>query len=365
MPLRTHPRAPLRSTLGAAFLLGSASLLGAGLLTHCARAASQPSAAEPAPVAHQSEPAPSVSGSTPASPPALAASTPAATGASAPPVIPPTQPLEIPSDMALVPAGKFQMGADNEGERDERPAHEVTVGAFLLDLTEVTNAAYRECVDAKICRAASTLEDSRLTNGMAHVFRRPAHPVAGVSWDDARTYCEWKGKRLPTEAEWERTARADDNRRYVWGNETPDKQRHGVFGGKATTEPVGSYAEGKSAYGHLDLAGNVWEWVADDYDPFAYQRSTRSTGVPGSCEEIEAAQNQLRKEGKQGYTGTNPIPSECEKVLRGGAYNYKVDGLRNSNRVHHPARFRIAVAGFRCARDLEAKPAAPTAAPKR
>lgn len=258
--------------------------------------------------------------------------------------------------MALVPAGTFRMGADDEGEMDERPAHDVTVEAFLLDKTEVTNAAYSECVKAGVCRPASTLENSRLTNGMAHVFRRPNHPVAGVSWDDAKTYCEWKGRRLPTEAEWERTARADDNRRYVWGNDEPDSKRHGVFGGKATTEPVGSYPEGKSAYGHLDLAGNLWEWVSDDYDPFAYQRSGKDRGIPGSCEAIMAAQNQLRREGKQGYTGTNPIPNECEKVLRGGAYNYRVSGLRNSNRVHHPARFRIAVAGFRCARDL--RPAA-------
>lgn len=265
--------------------------------------------------------------------------------------------------MLLVPAGTFMMGADNEGEQDERPAHQVSVAAFYYDITEVTNYAYRECVDHKVCRPASTLEDSRLTNGMAHVFRENTHPVAGVSWDDAKTYCEWREKRLPTEAEWERAARADDNRRYVWGNEAPDNKRHGVFGGKATTEVVGSYPEGKSAYGQLDLAGNLWEWVADDYDPFAYQRSSRDKGIPGTCAEIEAAQNQLRKEGKQGYTGTNPIPNECEKVLRGGAYNYKVDGLRNSNRVHHPARFRIAVAGFRCAKDAAPKPAVRTPAP--
>ncbi|HEY6725056.1 MAG TPA: SUMF1/EgtB/PvdO family nonheme iron enzyme [Polyangiaceae bacterium] len=357
MHLRTHSRARLGSLLDAAWLLGAC------LLTHCARSASEPSAAEPAPLAYQSEPGPPASGATTTAPLPLASPAPAASALEAP-VIPPARPLEVPSDMALVPAGSFQMGADDEGEQDERPAHEVTIAAFLLDLTEVTNGAYRECVEAKICRAASTLEDSRLTNGMAHVFRRPTHPVAGVSWDDAKTYCEWKGKRLPTEAEWERTARADDNRRYVWGNDAPDKQRHGVFGGKATTEPVGSYPAGKSAYGHLDLAGNVWEWVADDYDPFAYQRSTRGSGTPGSCAEIEAAQNQLRKEGKQGFTGTNPIPNECEKVLRGGAYNYKVEGLRNSNRVHHPARFRIAVAGFRCARDLEPKPPARPLEPK-
>ncbi|HEU5076205.1 MAG TPA: SUMF1/EgtB/PvdO family nonheme iron enzyme, partial [Polyangiaceae bacterium] len=334
-------RRPQSRAIGSALVsagLLSAGLLSAGLLTHCARSAPDAVTAERRAAAAPDDPAPPAEASerTRLSPPA--ATSPSAASAPPAPVLTPEAPLDIPKDMALVPAGKFQMGADNEGEQDERPAHEVSVAAFLLDLTEVTNAAYRECVDAKICRAASTLEDSRLTNGMAHVFRRPTHPVAGVSWDDAKAYCEWKGKRLPTEAEWERTARADDNRRYVWGNEEPDKKRHGVFGGKATTEPVGSYPEGNSAYGHFDLAGNVWEWVADDYDPFAYQRSTRNTGTPGSCAEIEAAQNQLRKEGKQGYTGTNPIPNECEKVLRGGAYNYKVEGLRNSNRVHHPAR---------------------------
>ena len=270
-------------------------------------------------------------------------------GASPPPSAPP---IDVPPDMVLVPAGTFTMGANDEGEMDERPAHRVTVPAFLLDITEVTQAAYKECVIAKVCRPASTLEDSRLTNGMAHVFRRPEHPVAGVSWDDAAQYCQWRGRRLPTEAEWERAARGDDDRRYVWGNEAPEPARHGAFGGRATTEPVGSFPAGQSAYGNLDLAGNLWEWVADDYDPFAYQRLTAATGTPGSCEEILDAQNQLRREGKQGFTGTNPIPTICEKVLRGGAYNYPLKGLRNSNRVHHPARFRIAVAGFRCAGDL-------------
>ncbi len=261
--------------------------------------------------------------------------------------------------MTLVPAGTFVMGADDEGEMDERPAHQVTVKAFLLDVTEVTNEAYQECVDAKVCRPASSLQGSALTNGMPQVFHRPQHPVVGVSWDDANRYCEWKGRRLPREAEWERAARGDDNRRYAWGNEEPDPKRHGCFGGKATTEPVGSYPEGKSAYGQLDLTGNVWEWVADDYDPFAYTRSTAGQGVPGSCDQIMQALDQLRREHKQGFTGTNPIPNECEKVLRGGAYNYRLSGLRNSNRVHHPSRFRIAVAGFRCARDVEVTKAAP------
>jgi len=189
-------------------------------------------------------------------------------------------------------------------------------------------------------------------NGMGRVFHRPQHPVVGVSWFDAKTYCEWRDKRLPREAEWERAARGDDQRRYAWGNEPPDPKRHGCFGGQATTQPVGSFPEGKGAFGHLDLNGNVWEWQQDAYDPFAYRRDTADRGIPGTCEQILETQEKLRREGKQGYTGSNPIPTICERVLRGGAYNYRVGGLRNSNRVHHPPKWRIAVAGFRCAKDV-------------
>jgi len=258
--------------------------------------------------------------------------------------------------MLLVPAGTFVMGADDEGEMDERPAHPVTLPAFFLDITAVTNAEYDECVKAKVCQPYNPLTNSRLMNGQSHVFHRPAHPVVGVSWFDARTYCDWRGKRLPREAEFERAARGDDHRRYAWGNEPPDPKRHGCFGGQATTQPVGSFPDGKGPFGHLDLNGNVWEWQEDAYDPMAYHRATADRGVPGSCEEILKTQNQLRRDGKQGYTGSNPIPTQCERVLRGGAYNYKLAGLRNSNRVHHPGTWRIAVAGFRCAQDASGEP---------
>jgi formylglycine-generating enzyme required for sulfatase activity len=246
------------------------------------------------------------------------------------------------------------MGADHEGEMDERPRHGVTLRAFLLDTTEVTNAAYLECVRAGSCAMYDSLQGSRLTNGHPELFHRASHPVVGVSWFDAERYCGWKGKRLPSEAEWERAARGDDDRRYVWGNDDPDPSRHGAFAGRASTAPVGSYPEGKAAFGHLDLAGNVWEWMRDEYDPYAYRRSTAAQGIPGSCEQIRLAQDELRREGQQGFTGKNPIPVECERVLRGGAYNYGASGLRNSNRVHHPASWRLAVAGFRCAKDVDA-----------
>jgi formylglycine-generating enzyme required for sulfatase activity len=248
--------------------------------------------------------------------------------------------------MLLVPGGPFTMGADKGGEDDEHPAHIVTLPAFWLDRTEVTNAAYAECRTAGACKR----------NDPHPEFSRPNQPVVGVSWDDANAYCTWRGKRLPREAELEKAARDTDGRRYAWGNDPPTPDRT-VFGraldgtGHGTTDDVGSHPLGRGPYGHDDLAGNVWEWMEDEYDPFAYTRPTAPEGKPGSCPEILSAQDKLRDEGKQGFTGSNPIPRICEHVLRGGAFNYDGPGLRASNRVHHPGHYRLVMTGLRCAKD--------------
>ena len=245
------------------------------------------------------------------------------------------------------------MGADDEGEEDERPAHKVTLKGFLLDVYEVTNGQYRQCVEAKVCRPWRDGVAAAMKYGSEKAFRGDKQPVVGVSHDDAKTYCEWKDKRLPTEAEWERAARGDDGRKYPWGNDKPDPKKHGCFQGcqGGTTADVGSFPEDAGPFGHHDLAGSVWEWSADYYDPYAYKRATADRGIVGSCEEILAAQDDLRNKKLQGYTGSNPIPTECERTLRGGAFNYNAKGLRSSNRVHHPGGWRILVAGFRCAKD--------------
>jgi len=260
--------------------------------------------------------------------------------------------------MLLVPAGTFTMGADRTGEEDEHPAHPVTLPAFYLDRTEVTNAAYAECVAARACPRNDTHIASRMHAGTDAEFTRPTQPVVGVTWDDARAYCAFRGKRLPREAEFERAVRDDDGRRYPWGNEPPTPERTafgrslGLKPGHGTTDDVGAHPAGKGPYGHDDLAGNVWEWMEDEYDPFAYTRATASAGRPGSCAEIMAAQDKLRAEGKQGFTGSNPIPRGCDRVLRGGAFNYDGPGLRASNRVHHPGTFWLVMAGLRCAKDV-------------
>lgn len=247
--------------------------------------------------------------------------------------------------MLLVPGGTFTMGSDGGGEADERPAHAVTVAAFWLDRTEVTQRAYDACVAAKACPPA----DAAISATFGGLFKGPNKPVVGVSWFSARAYCTWMGKRLPREAEFERAVRGDDGRRYPWGNDAPTHERT-VFETNAT-EDVATHPSGRGPYGHDDLAGNVWEWIEDDYDPLAYSRPGAPEGKPGTCEEIVAAQNKLRTENKQGFTGTNPIPTECEKSIRGGAYNYPAHGLRSTNRIHHPPTFKLRMTGLRCAKD--------------
>ena len=249
--------------------------------------------------------------------------------------------------MLLVPGGTFTMGSESGGEGDEHPAHPVTVAAFWLDRTEVTQRAYDECVAVKACPAA----DAGILATFGGLFKGPNRPVVGVSWFAARDYCAFKGNRLPREAEFERSVRGDDGRRYPWGSDAPTHERT-VFETNAT-EDVATHPTGRGPYGHEDLAGNVWEWLADDYDPLAYSRPGAGAGAGkgGTCDEVNAAQNKLRSENKQGFTGSNPIPTECEKSIRGGAYNYPAGGLRSTNRIHHPPSFKLRMTGLRCAKD--------------
>jgi len=270
-----------------------------------------------------------------------AASTSSAAAASAAP--------DTPADMLLVPAGPFTMGSDRAGQGDEHPAHQVTLAAFWLDKTEVSNEAYERCVAGNVCAPHDPKSSLLNRLGGDQAFRAPKQPISSISWDDAKAFCAWVGKRLPREAEWEKAARGTDARTYPWGEDPPDAER-AVFATSHTGE-VGTHPKGAGPYGHLDMAGNVWEWLEDIYDPYAYRRSQADRGIPGTCKEAMAAQEELRQKGIQGFTGSNPIPTECERVLRGGAFNYGGPGLRSSNRVHHPGRFRLVMSGFRCAKD--------------
>jgi formylglycine-generating enzyme required for sulfatase activity len=242
-------------------------------------------------------------------------------------------------DRVLVPAGAFAMGTDAGGEPDERPRHVVTLRAFRIDRVEVSREQYARCVRAGRCTEA---------------WARPGWtdrraPVTSVSWFMAGAYCRWAGGRLPTEPEWEKAARGTDERQYPWGNDRPTAAR-AVFGQRMNLgqpAPVGTHPTGASPYGALDLAGNVWESTASVYDPYGY----RYPETEPTCATALAAYADLQRRNLWAFTGAMGIPRACQRVLRGGAWNYRPDGLRVTNRVHHEADGRYPVSGFRCADD--------------
>jgi formylglycine-generating enzyme required for sulfatase activity len=224
----------------------------------------------------------------------------------------------VPAGMVRVPAGAFEMGGGPQA--DERPRHSVTLGEFLIDRDEVTRDEYQSCVSAHVCKAAS---------GPAAAAKVP---VTGVSWRDAQTYCRFAGKRLPTEAEWEKAARGTDGRIYPWGNQPRcDRANFGNFEGEGRCPKnpgrpvaVGSYPA-DSPYGARDLAGNVWEWVADYYDAHYYRHSPAR--APRGPEK------------------------GASRVVRGGACCSMFGLPRSGNRLAFPEDYRDVDIGFRCARD--------------
>ncbi len=215
-------------------------------------------------------------------------------------------------EMIAIPPGAFTMGRDS-GPEDERPAHEVTLAAYAIDRFPVTNAQFAEFLNAvsHVNQRSERLydiddPDARIHRAGGSWRADPGyekHPVVEASWAGARDYCAWRGKRLPTEAEWEKAARGSDGRRYPWGNTPPDRTRARYAAGWNETAPVGSHAAGVSPYGAHDLAGNAWEWVASAYRPYPYRaddgredpaagpvRATRGGGHDSPAEEITTTQ---------------------------------------------------------------------------
>lgn len=186
----------------------------------------------------------------------------------------------------LIPEGTFFMGGmDVYRENDEQPAHEVFINAFWIDQVEVTNGMYALCVQAGDCRPPEELR----SDNREDYFNNPEfqdYPVVYVTWYDANAYCQWAGRRLPTEAEWERAARGDDKRNYPWGDELPNEYNANSQNMVGDTTRVGSYAEGASLFGVLDLAGNVWEWVADRYRPDYYSKSPAENPTGPTQDEV-------------------------------------------------------------------------------
>jgi formylglycine-generating enzyme required for sulfatase activity len=217
--------------------------------------------------------------------------------------------------MVLVPAGEFLMGSD-DGDADEKPPHRVHLDAYHVDRYEVTNALYRRLMEATGRQAPSYWNDSK--------WNGASQPVVGVSWHDAEAYCKWAGKRLPTEAEWEKAARGTDGRKYPWGEQWDASRANSDASKLGKTATVGSYPSGVSPYGAHDMAGNVWEWVADWYARDYYQRSPERN-PPGP-------------------------DSGTSRVLRGGSWDFNPFNLRSTYRINYTPVYRSHDFGFRCAR---------------
>jgi formylglycine-generating enzyme required for sulfatase activity len=225
--------------------------------------------------------------------------------------------------MRLVPAGEFAMGSDSGGE-DEKPVHEVYLDAFYMDKYEVTNSLYRACVEAGGCSAPPDISsyghDNSYWNSQADNY-----PVINVTWNQAKAYCEWRGARLPTEAEWEKAARGPDFHIYPWGDAI-DCSFANYSNCKGDITPVGSYEKGTNSYGIYDMAGNVWEWVADWYDANYY---------------TTLGDNALNPQG--------PTSGQY-RVLRGGAWSYNINYVRSTSRNWVVPDTRNNFFGFRCAK---------------
>ncbi|MCX6065641.1 MAG: SUMF1/EgtB/PvdO family nonheme iron enzyme [Chloroflexi bacterium] len=209
----------------------------------------------------------------------------------------------------FVPGGKFQMGGfDGDAQKDEHPAHAVTLSPFWIDKLEVTNGMFQLCVQAGACQPPRELKSESRANYYANK-EFADYPVIYVSWKDATNYCQWAGRRLPTEAEWEYAARGNaDYRRFPWGDQSPDNSLANYDYQSRDTSRVGSFPKGASPFGALDMAGNVWEWVADYFNAEYYNQT-----------------------GEQNPTGPNGKDGG-QKGIRGGSWADGFKEIRVSNR---------------------------------
>jgi formylglycine-generating enzyme required for sulfatase activity len=240
------------------------------------------------------------------------------------------RPVDIQNYWVTIPAGEFQMGNSDEeianalkicpdcNLSDEKPQHAVYLDAYQIGKYEITNRQYIQCMSAGVCGGAPDVGEEKAL-----------HPAMNVTWYDAKTFCEWVGGCLPTEAEWEKAASWDPETEtkfaYPWGNDDPTLALLNYNRNVDDTSPVGSYPDRANPYGLFDMAGNVWEWVNDWYDESYYQISPSS----------------------------NPLGPDSgqRRAVRGGAWHVSDNDVRSANRDWADPSNAVNIIGFRCARD--------------
>ena len=229
--------------------------------------------------------------------------------------IPTTPRPTVEGAMIAIPAGEFTMGSDVE---DERPPHTVFVDGFEMDKLEVTNEGFERFVQET--GYVTDAEKAGDTSWRYYAKDKPQHPVVKVSWNDANAYCGWAGKRLPTEAEWEKAARGTDARSYPWGDQWDVARANVKEAGNRGTTTVGSFPAGASPYGVLDMAGNVAEWTTDWFKAY-----------PGG-------------------DFYSPYFGEKYRVIRGGGWFSDQNLVRTTERSASAVELANDDVGFRCAR---------------
>ncbi|MBK8783605.1 MAG: SUMF1/EgtB/PvdO family nonheme iron enzyme [Anaerolineales bacterium] len=224
-------------------------------------------------------------------------------------------------EQVYVPEGNFLMGKGEVRKNADSPMHIIYLDAFWMDKYEVSNAMYLKCLQAGTC--TDMVSDNITYRNW--VYRD--HPVTYVAWEQAGLYCQWAGRRLPTEAEWEKAARGTDGRQYPWGDELPNP-RLANFDGTMIHEAVSIYRYplGASPYGALNMSGNVREWVTDWYGEDYY------LVMP--------------------YANPTGPETGFERSLRGGSYSEDKNEVTTTNRMRHEPQSAGLSRGFRCAQDV-------------
>ncbi len=235
--------------------------------------------------------------------------------------------------MITIPAGVFVMGSDDPrtGEQN-RPAHQVRMSSFKIDKYLVTQAGYARFVAANHYRPPLNWKDGKIPQGLS------MHPATMISWYNARDYCSWVGKRLPSEAEWEKAARGDDARRWPWGNQMDPANLNTYYKvGHATA--VNQYPQGASPYGVMDMAGNVQQWVMDRFAPY-----------PGATGDKEVFEPKAIDPDYQ--RGSDEQERLIYRVMRGGSWKSDPLSTTSYHRNYALPNYASDFFGFRCAMDI-------------